>query len=167
MGWKDLWRTGYTIVNPAAAGGVGVDGLQKLYDDLKRDARHESARARLRTAGYGELMDLIAAGLSERAAMEAWREVRLDRQLGRALAEEEPRYSVVLNDYEGKIHAIKALRQTSGLGLREAKDAIERLPFKIGGDWSLDRAEEAKGILTQAGVFCQIEPSCSNSAAGD
>jgi large subunit ribosomal protein L7/L12 len=52
-----------------------------------------------------------------------------------------PRYSVVINafDPDGKIQAIKAIREETGLGLADAKSLIERTPCVVRA--GLGRAE--------------------------
>jgi large subunit ribosomal protein L7/L12 len=56
-----------------------------------------------------------------------------------------------------KVGVIKAVRALTGLGLKEAKDAVEGVPGTIKEGVSKDDAEEAKKQLEEAGATVEIK----------
>ena len=72
---------------------------------------------------------------------------------GAAAAEEKTEFDVVLADVgANKIKVIKAVREITGLGLKEAKDAVDGAPKVIKEGASKDEAEEAKTKLEAEGA---------------
>jgi large subunit ribosomal protein L7/L12 len=66
--------------------------------------------------------------------------------------EEKTNFDVVLEGFgDNKIAVIKAVREITGLGLKEAKDAVEGAPKAILEGVDKAKAEEAKGKLEDAG----------------
>jgi uncharacterized protein (TIGR02996 family) len=57
-----------------------------------------------------------------------------------------------------KVPVIKAIRQVTALGLKEAKDLSEQLPSTILGDVLLERAEQAREILQTAPAWSLVAP---------
>jgi large subunit ribosomal protein L7/L12 len=75
-----------------------------------------------------------------------------------AEAEEKTEFDVVLTDVGAKkINVIKAIRELTGLGLKEAKSAAEELPSKIKEGVSKDDAEAAKTKLEDAGAKVELK----------
>lgn len=75
-----------------------------------------------------------------------------------APAEEQTEFDVILTDFGAKkIAVIKAVRQLTGLGLKEAKAAVEAVPGKIKEGVSKQDAEEAKAALVEAGASVEIK----------
>jgi large subunit ribosomal protein L7/L12 len=73
-------------------------------------------------------------------------------------AEEQTEFDVVLNSFgETKVAVIKAVRAITGLGLKEAKDAVEGTPSTIKEGVSKDEAEEVKKQLEEAGAAVEIK----------
>ena len=69
-------------------------------------------------------------------------------------AEEKTEFDVVLTGAgEKKVNVIKAVRELTGLGLKEAKEMVDSAPSTIKEAASKDDAEEAKKKLEEAG-FC-------------
>lgn len=70
-----------------------------------------------------------------------------------AAAEEKTEFDVVLEGFDAaaKIKVIKAVRELTGLGLAEAKAAVEGAPKAIKEGVSKDDAEAAKAKLEEAG----------------
>jgi large subunit ribosomal protein L7/L12 len=69
-----------------------------------------------------------------------------------APAEEKTEFDVVLTGFgEAKVAVIKAVRAMTGLGLKEAKDAVEGTPSTIKEAVSKDDAEGFKKQLEEAG----------------
>jgi len=72
---------------------------------------------------------------------------------GGAAAEEKTEFDVVLADIGAeKIKVIKAVREITGLGLAEAKAAVEGAPKTLKEAVSKDEAEELKKKLEEAGA---------------
>jgi large subunit ribosomal protein L7/L12 len=77
---------------------------------------------------------------------------------GEAAAEEKTEFDVVLADVGGnKIGVIKAVRAITGLGLKEAKEAVEGAPTTLKEGVSKDEAEEVKKQLEEAGAKAEIK----------
>jgi large subunit ribosomal protein L7/L12 len=75
-----------------------------------------------------------------------------------AAAEEKTEFDVVLADVGGnKIGVIKAVRAITGLGLKEAKEAVEGAPTTLKEAVSKDEAEEVKKQLEEAGAKAEIK----------
>lgn len=73
-------------------------------------------------------------------------------------AEEKSSYTVVLTAAGGnKIAAIKAVREITGLGLKEAKDLVEAAPKELKTGVSPDEAGEMKGKLEEAGATAELQ----------
>ena len=72
--------------------------------------------------------------------------------------EEKTEFDVILKDGgEKKINAIKVVREITGLGLKEAKDAVEGAPTTIKEGVSKQLAEEIKKKLEEAGAVAEIK----------
>ena len=77
---------------------------------------------------------------------------------GAAAAEEQTEFNVELLDFgDKKIQVIKAVREISELGLKEAKEFVESLPKNVKEAVSKDEAEAIKEKLEAAGASCQIK----------
>ena len=78
---------------------------------------------------------------------------------GAAVVEEEQtEFDVVLTAAgSGKIKVIKVVRELTGLGLKEAKDAVDGAPTAIKTAVSKDEAEKAKEALEAEGASVEIK----------
>jgi len=75
-----------------------------------------------------------------------------------AAVEEKTEFDVVLTAAgDKKINAIKAVRAITGLGLKEAKAAVEEVPTTLKEGISKDEAEEIKKQLEEAGATAEIK----------
>lgn len=75
-----------------------------------------------------------------------------------AAAEEKTEFDVVMTSFGGnKVAVIKAVRAITGLGLKEAKDAVEGAPSTIKEGASKDEAEEFKKQLEEAGASVELK----------
>ena len=73
-------------------------------------------------------------------------------------AEEKSEFDVVLEGFgDNKIAVIKAVREIAGLGLKEAKAAVEGAPAPILEAAPKDKAEEAKKTLEDAGAAVTLK----------
>ncbi len=72
-------------------------------------------------------------------------------------AEEKSSFNVVLKDVgANKIQVIKAVRDVTGLGLKEAKDLVDGAPKTVKEGVSKDEAEEIKAKFTEAGAVIEL-----------
>jgi large subunit ribosomal protein L7/L12 len=77
---------------------------------------------------------------------------------GAAAAEEKTDFSVVLTGAgTNKIAVIKAVRELTGLGLKEAKDLVEAAPKPVKDGVPKAQAEEMKKKLTEAGATVELK----------
>jgi large subunit ribosomal protein L7/L12 len=77
---------------------------------------------------------------------------------GAAAAEEQTEFDVVLTGFgENKVAVIKAVRGITGLGLKEAKDAVEGTPSTLKEGASKEEAEAAKKQLEEAGATVELK----------
>ena len=75
-----------------------------------------------------------------------------------AAAEEKTEFDVILTSAGAKkINAIKAVRALTGLGLKEAKEAVESVPTTIKEAVDKDTAEETKKALEEAGASVEVK----------
>jgi large subunit ribosomal protein L7/L12 len=77
---------------------------------------------------------------------------------GAAPAEEKTEFTVVLKDVgANKINVIKAVREVTSLGLKEAKDLVDGAPKAIKEGVSKDEAENIKKKFTEAGATVEVK----------
>ena len=77
---------------------------------------------------------------------------------GGAAAEEKSEFDVILKDAgAGKINVIKAVREITGLGLKEAKALVDGAPAPVKEGVSKADAEEIKGKLEAAGAVVELK----------
>ena len=77
---------------------------------------------------------------------------------GAAAAEEKTEFNVVLVESGAKkIEVIKVVRAITGLGLKEAKDAVEQTPSVLKEGANKADAEAAKKQLEEAGAKCELK----------
>jgi large subunit ribosomal protein L7/L12 len=75
-----------------------------------------------------------------------------------AAAEEQTEFNVVLTDAGAKkINTIKVVRAITGLGLKEAKAAVEEVPSVLKEGVSKEEAEELKKQIEEAGASCELK----------
>ena len=75
-----------------------------------------------------------------------------------AAEEEQTEFDVVLVSFgANKVSVIKAVRALTGLGLKEAKDAVEGAPTTVKEGVSKDDAEAAKKAMEEAGATVEVK----------
>jgi large subunit ribosomal protein L7/L12 len=75
-----------------------------------------------------------------------------------AAVEEQTEFTVVLASFgENKVNVIKAVRELTGLGLKEAKDLVDGAPKPVKEGVSKADAEAAKKKLEEAGAKADIK----------
>lgn len=75
-----------------------------------------------------------------------------------AAAEEQTEFNVVLTEAgDKKVNVIKAVRELTGLGLKEAKEKVDGAPAVIAEGVSKEAAEDAKKKLEEAGAKVELK----------
>jgi large subunit ribosomal protein L7/L12 len=75
-----------------------------------------------------------------------------------APAEEKTEFTVILKDVgANKINVIKAVREVTSLGLKEAKDLVDGAPKTIKDGVSKDEAETIKKKFAEAGAAVEVK----------
>lgn len=106
-----------------------------------------------------DIVDLISA-MEEKFGVSAAAAVAVAAPAGEAAAaaEEKTEFDVVLTAAgANKVSAIKAVRTITGLGLKEAKDAVEGAPTVVKEGASKTEAEEIKKQLEEAGASVELK----------
>ncbi len=77
---------------------------------------------------------------------------------GDAAAEEKTDFNVVMTDFGAqKVGVIKVVREITGLGLKEAKELVEKVPSPIKEGVNKDEAEAIKAKLEEAGATVELK----------
>ena len=75
-----------------------------------------------------------------------------------AAAEEQTEFDVVLTGFgDKKVGVIKAVREVTGLGLKEAKELVESAPAPVKEGAAKDEAEEIKKKIEEAGGTAELK----------
>ena len=107
-----------------------------------------------------ELSELIKEmeekfGVSATAAAVA---VAAPAAAGGAVAEEQTEFNVILTEVgANKVSVIKAVRELTGLGLKEAKDLVDGAPKAVKEAVAKADAEAAKKKLEEAGAKAELK----------
>jgi large subunit ribosomal protein L7/L12 len=110
-----------------------------------------------------ELNELVKAledefGVSAAAAAPVMMAGAVPGAAGGEQAEEKTEFDVVLNSIgDKKINVIKAVREVTSLGLKEAKEMVESAPCKIKESVNKEEAEEIKKKFEDAGAQMEIK----------
>ena len=113
----------------------------------------------LKTLTVLELSELVTAveeefGVSAAAAVA----VAAPAEGGAAAAEEKTEFDVVLTEVgANKIQVIKAVREATGLGLKEAKAIVDGAPATVKEAMPTADAEALKEALTAAGATVELK----------
>ena len=114
----------------------------------------------IKTLTILELADLVKA-VEEEFGVSAAAPVGVVAVAGAAAApaaEEKTEFDVILTGFgDKKLNVIKAVREITGLGLKEAKDMVEGVPSKIKEGASKEDAEAIKEKLTAAGATVELK----------
>jgi large subunit ribosomal protein L7/L12 len=77
---------------------------------------------------------------------------------GGAAAEEKTEFNVILKEVGGKkINVIKAVREVTSLGLKEAKDLVDGAPKPIKEGVPKEEADEIKKKFEEAGATIEVQ----------
>lgn len=122
--------------------------IQKIIDDIET----------LNVLQLNELVKTLEEKWDVSAAAAAAIPVAVAGAPGAAAEEEKDEFDVILKDVgDKKINVIKAVRQVTSLGLKEAKDLVESAPKAIKEAVTKDEAEELKKVFEEAGATVEIK----------
>ena len=77
---------------------------------------------------------------------------------GEAAVEEQTEFTVVLKEAgASKLAVVKAVKELTGLGLKEAKDLVDGTPANVKEGISKDEAEGLKKALEEAGAVVELK----------
>ena len=114
----------------------------------------------IKTLTIVELADLVKA-VEEEFGVSAAAPVGVVAVAGGAAApaaEEKTEFDVVLKSFGAKkLDVIKAVREITGLGLKEAKEMVEGAPKAVKEGVSKDEAESVKKALEEAGAEVEVK----------
>ncbi|MFC1536895.1 50S ribosomal protein L7/L12 [Pseudomonadota bacterium] len=117
--------------------------------------------AAIETMSVLELSELVSA-LEEKFGVSAAAPVAVAAaaggDAGGAAAEEKSEFDVILTSAgEKKIQVIKAVREVTGLGLKEAKELVDGAPKAVKEGVPAAEAEELKAKLEEAGASVELK----------
>ena len=113
----------------------------------------------IKTLTILELADLVKA-VEEEFGVSAAAPVGVVAAAGAAApaAEEKTEFDVILASFGAKkLDVIKAVREITGLGLKDAKDLVEGAPKTVKEGVSKDEAESLKKTLEEAGAEVEVK----------
>ena len=113
----------------------------------------------IKTLTILELADLVKA-VEEEFGVSAAAPVGVVAAAGAAApaAEEKTEFDVVLKEFGAKkLDVIKAVREITGLGLKEAKEMVEGAPKNVKEGVSKEEAESIKKALEEAGAEVEVK----------
>lgn len=104
-----------------------------------------------------EIVDLISA-MEVKFGVSAATATAAAPVAAAAVAEEQTEFDVIMTSFgENKVSVIKTVRTITGLGLKEAKDAVEGVPTTLKEGVSKAEAEDIKKQLLEAGATVEIK----------
>ena len=113
----------------------------------------------IKTLTILELADLVKA-VEEEFGVSAAAPVGVVAVAGAAApaVEEKTEFDVVLTGFgDKKLNVIKAVREITGLGLKEAKDMVEGCPKAVKEGVAKDEADKIKAALEEAGATVEVK----------
>jgi large subunit ribosomal protein L7/L12 len=104
-----------------------------------------------------ELNDLVKA-IEEEFGVTAAAPVAVGGAVAVAEVEEQSEFDVILLEAgASKINVIKAVREITGLGLKEAKDLVDNAPKAIKEKVAKEEADAVKAKLDEAGAKVEVK----------
>jgi large subunit ribosomal protein L7/L12 len=147
--WKPGPRITKSKIHNSKSGEINMADLQQLEDSIVALSLLDAAQlvkkleARLGVSAAAAAPVMMAGGAGAAAA---------------APAEEKTEFTVVLKEVgANKINVIKAVREVTSLGLKEAKELVDGAPKNIKEGVSKDEAETIKKKFTEAGAVVEVK----------
>ncbi|ENH95866.1 50S ribosomal protein L7/L12 [Gracilibacillus halophilus YIM-C55.5] len=105
-----------------------------------------------------ELNDLVKAIEEEFGVTAAAPVAAAGAGAGAEEAEEQSEFDVVLEDPgSSKIKVVKAVREITGLGLKDAKELVDNAPGNVKEGVDKEEGEDIKGKLEEAGATIELK----------
>lgn len=105
-----------------------------------------------------EIVDLISAMEEKFGVTAAVAVAAAPAAAAGAAVEEQTEFDVIMTGFgDNKVAVIKAVRGITGLGLKEAKDAVEGVPTTLKEGVSKAEADDFKKQLEEAGATVEIK----------
>jgi large subunit ribosomal protein L7/L12 len=156
----ETWRRDSEIANHRRGGGLGRVSRQELENTMADLQQLEESIVSLSLLEAAELVKKLESRLGVSAAAAAPVMVAGGGAAAGAAApaEEKTEFTVVLKEVgANKINVIKAVREVTSLGLKEAKDLVDGAPKNIKEGVSKDEAETIKKKFTDAGATVEVK----------
>jgi large subunit ribosomal protein L7/L12 len=145
----ETWQSDSEIANITQSGEIHMADIQQLEESIVSLSLLEAAElvkkleSRLGVSAAAAAPVMMAGGGAAGAA---------------APTEEKTEFTVVLKEVgANKINVIKAVREVTSLGLKEAKDLVDGAPKSIKEGVSKDEAETIKKKFTEAGAVVEVK----------
>jgi large subunit ribosomal protein L7/L12 len=145
----ETWQSDSEIANITQSGEIHMADIQQLEESIVSLSLLEAAElvkkleSRLGVSAAAAAPVMMAGGGAAGAA---------------APAEEKTEFTVVLKEVgANKINVIKAVREVTSLGLKEAKDLVDGAPKSIKEGVSKDEAETIRKKFTEAGAVVEVK----------
>ena len=104
-----------------------------------------------------DVVELVSA-MEEKFGVSAAAAVAAGLAAAAEAAEEQTEFAVILSGAgDKKVNVIKAVREITGLGLKEAKAVVDGAPSTVQENVSKDVAEASKKALEEAGATVEIK----------
>ncbi len=108
------------------------------------------------------VMDIVALvkAMEEKFGVSAQAAVQMAAPAagGGEAAEEKTEFDVLMTSFgANKVGVIKVIRTITGLGLKEAKDLVEKAPTKVKEGATKDEAAKIKKELEEAGASAEVK----------
>lgn len=121
------------------------------------DEKHNDLLSKIESMSALELSELVKA-MEEKFGITAAAPAAAGGGAGAAAAEEKTAFNVVLKAAgDQKLNVIKAIREITTLGLKEAKDLVDGAPKTVKENVKKEEADEMKAKLTAAGATVEIQ----------
>jgi large subunit ribosomal protein L7/L12 len=144
----ETWPSDSKIANLTSSGEIHMADLQQLEESIVGLSLLEAA----------DLVKKLEARLGVSAAAAAPVMVAGAAAGAAAPVEEKTEFTVVLKEVgANKINVIKAVREVTSLGLKEAKDLVDGAPKSIKEGVSKDEAETIRKKFTEAGATVEVK----------
>ena len=150
------WARYYFLARVEGPNGSYIAGTSAQFDNAPVDKfgqRNHAAESPLDALMH----QLSQAGWEPVSSGPDWFSYRLRRAASQPSADGKTGFTVVLEDCgPHKIYVIKVVRKATGLGLKEAKDLVERAPTPVCSNVARLDAERVAQQLTNSGARVEI-----------
>ena len=149
---------------------LGLNSREKELEEKQRKMEEELQRLRAENERFAQNQSQPAAGgIDKDALMSMLREIEASRAPANkpeSIPAQSGEYDVVLmNAYVSKLETIKAVREITGMGLKEAKDIVEAAPRLVKTVSGLDEANRIADAIRASGAEVEIRGKNKQAAA--